>query len=136
MTELDALLAEAGRRGFMWHQFRVDQHGPAVLAGLYRWPTCADVVVLIDENTSHAYRMPVDGTADVFAPSHVHWGYYQTEKVSAVWVLRALLTIPRPDEPGGLPPLTPAPPGTRVPGERVPVRMRRRVGRPAPVGVT
>ena len=125
MTELDALLAEAGRRGFLWHQFRVDEHGPDVLAGLYRWPTCADVVVLLDENTSHAYRVPLDA-ADVFAPTHVHWGYYQPPQVSAVWVLRALLTIPRPDEPGGLGPLTPAPEGTVVPGARVPVRLRRR----------
>ena len=56
VTESDVLINEAGRRGFLWHLFRVDQHGPEVLAGVLRWPTCADVVVLIDDHRSHAYR--------------------------------------------------------------------------------
>lgn len=73
VTELDALIARAGKAGYAWHQFRRDRHGPDVLAGVYRWRECADVVVLTDDETSHAYRTPTDAAVDVFAPSHVHW---------------------------------------------------------------
>lgn len=129
VTELDALLEKAGKRGYLWHQFRVDQHGPEVLAGMFQWGDCADVVVLTDDASSHAYRTPVVPAVDVFAPSHVHWWYGRSEKVGMVWVMRALLTLPRPDERGGLPPLIAAPPDTGVPGGRIPVRMRRWSGR-------
>lgn len=140
MTELDALIEEAGRRGYLWYQFRVDQHGPEVLAGVFNWDRCADVVVLTDENSAHAYRAPTDTGTDVFAPSHIHWWYGRSDEltgasnivlpgVGMVWILRALLTLPAPSEPGGAPSLVPAPKGTGVPGDRIPVRLRRRVGR-------
>jgi hypothetical protein len=137
VTELEGLIEEAGRRGFLWHRFRDDQHGPEVLAGVFRWGWCADVVVLTDEKGTHAYRTPTDDAIDVLAPSHVHWWYGRSDDamvadpgtvlkgVCMVWVLRALLTLPHPDEPGGLCHLIPAPKGTGVPGDRVPVRMRR-----------
>lgn len=117
--ELDALLERTGKAGFLWHMFRVDQHGPEVLAGVYHWRGCADVVVLSGEQSAHAYRSPADATTDVFAPRHVLWWYGN----NPVWTLRALLTIPPPDHPDAL---TPAPPGTGVPGGRRPVRVRRR----------
>lgn len=141
VNELDALIEEAGRRGYMWHQFRTDRHGPEVLAGVFRWGRCVDVVVLTDEKGSHAYRTPTAAAIDVFAPSHVHWWYGRIDNavrlpdsmvlpgVSMVWVLRALLTLPDPEEPGGLPRLVPAPPGTGIPGDRIPVHMRRWLGR-------
>ncbi|WP_460405012.1 hypothetical protein [Actinophytocola sediminis] len=142
MTELDILIEEAGRRGYLWHQFRPDHHGPEVLAGVFQWDRCADVVVLTDEKGTHAYRTPTDPAIDVFAPAHVHWWYGRSDDtvklptvgailpgVCMVWILRALLTLPMPAEPGGSPSLIPAPKGTGVPGERVPVRIRRRVGR-------
>jgi hypothetical protein len=121
---IDALVDEAGRRGYLWHLFRVDSHGPEVLAGVLRWPTCADVMVLIDDHASHAYRTPA--ADDVFAPKWVHWFYGLSAEVGMVWVLRALLTLPRPDEPDGLPPLVRAPAGIGVPGDRSPVVIRRR----------
>lgn len=140
--ELDALIEEAGRRGFLWHQYRVDRHGPEVLAGVFQWGVCADVVVLTDETSSHAYRTPTDPAIDVFAPTHVHWWYGRSDHtvklpapdaslpgVDIRWVLRALLTLPTPYEPDGLPALIPAPPGTGVSGDRVPVRLRRWLGR-------
>lgn len=121
---IDALVEEAGRRGYLWHLFRVDRHGPEVLAGVLRWPTCADVVVLIDDDASHAYRTPA--VEDVFAPAWVHWFYGLSAEVGMAWVLRALLTLPGPGEPGGLPALVPAPAGIGVPGGRLPVVIRRR----------
>ena len=57
-SEIDVLINEAGKRGFVWHLFRTNQHGPEILAGVLRWPTCSDVVVLIDDHRSHAYRVP------------------------------------------------------------------------------
>lgn len=128
VDELDALLEQAGKCGFTWHQFRVDRHGPEVVAGVFRWRGCTDVLVLTDDVSSHAYRMPTAENADVFAPARVHW-WYGGASVGMVWVLRALLTLPRPDQPHGLPPLMLAPPGTGVPGNRIPVRVRRWLGR-------
>lgn len=140
MGELDALLEKTSKRGYLWHRFRDDEHGPDVLAGVFHWDGCVDVVVLADENGTHAYRTPAEPTADVFAPSHVHWWYGRSDAailpdtsktlkgVSMVWVLRALLTLPGPHEPGGLPDLMPAPKGTGVSGDRVPVRIRKWLG--------
>ena len=130
MNELDALIEEAGRRGYLWHQFRPDRHGPEVLAGVLRWGSCADVVVLTDERSTHAYRTPTEQGDDVFAPMRVHWWYGRNDSavgcngVSMVWILRALLTLPTPDE--RLPPLVSAPAGTGVSGERFPVRVSLR----------
>ena len=129
VDELDVLIERAGKSGYMWHQFRVDRHGPDVLAGVFQWGVCADVVVLTDDETSHAYRLPTGPETDVFSPSHVHWWYGRSSNVGMVWVMRALLTLPRPDEPDGLPPLFPAPPHSGVSGERIPVHLRRRLGR-------
>ncbi|WP_154814455.1 hypothetical protein [Actinophytocola xinjiangensis] len=142
MTELDLLLEEAGKRGYLWHQFRSDQDGPEVLAGVFGWGRCADVVVLAAEEGTHAYRTPVESTGDVFSPARVYWWYGRSDGavglpaagmvlpgVGMVWILRALLTLPAPDEPGGLPPLVSAPKGTGVSGDRVPVRLRRWPGR-------
>jgi hypothetical protein len=142
VTEFDALIEKISKRGYLWYQFGEDRHGPQVLAGVFQWPTCADVVVLTDDRDSHAYRAPTP-IPDIFAPARVHWWYGRSDStvrqlgtglpgVSMVWVLRALLTLPRPDQPYGLTPLRPAPPGTGVPGgtgDRIPVRMRRWMGR-------
>jgi hypothetical protein len=139
-SELDVLLERASRRGYAWHRFRDDRHGPEVLAGVFGWDNCTDVLVLTDEKGTHAYRTPIAPTVDVFAPTHVHWWYGRSDDavlpgtgqvlrgVSMVWVLRALLTLPDPGEPGGLPAVMPAPKGTGVSGERVPVRIRRWLG--------
>lgn len=119
MTELDALLEMAGRRGYLWHMFRTDRHGPEVLAGVCQHQHCADVFVLFGADSARAYRMPTGPDTDLFAPTGVYWWY----GASPVWTLRALLTLPPPDDLGTL---VRPPPGLGVPGERVPVRMRRR----------
>ncbi|OLF06652.1 hypothetical protein BLA60_30775 [Actinophytocola xinjiangensis] len=121
MSELDALLSEVGRRGFTWHLFRADRYGPEVLAGVFEHPGCADVVVLTGDESAHAYRVPTGAGTDVLAPALVSWWYV----ASPVWTLRALLTLA---EPTGHhhQPLLVVPSGFGVPGDRVPVRLRRR----------
>lgn len=122
VDELDALLEKAGKLGYLWHLFRADHHGPEVLAGVRQRPGCADVFVLNDAQHAHAYRMPTDPESDVFAPRDVLWWY----GASPVWTLRCLLTLPEPDHPAAPATLAAAPPGSGVPGGRMPLRLRRR----------
>jgi hypothetical protein len=119
VTELDALLETAGRRGYLWHMFRTDRHGPEVLAGVCRHDGCADVFVLLDTEHARAYRTPTGPDIDLFAPTLVFWWY----GASPVWTLRALLTLPAPGAAGAL---VPAPAGLGIPGDRTPVRIRHR----------
>ncbi|OLF12725.1 hypothetical protein BLA60_05455 [Actinophytocola xinjiangensis] len=141
-NEVDALLQEAGKRGFMWHQYRVDRHGPDVLAGVFQWEGFADVVVILDDTHAHAYRTPTGPDTDVFAPTRVTWWYGDNTRLwqsrpgllpvtgingdSLVWTLRALLTLPEPGHPQAPVTVVPALPGTGISGARVPVRIRRR----------
>jgi hypothetical protein len=122
MTELDALLEKACRLGFQVQMFRVDRHGSEVLAAVYRWRSCADVLVSVDDRRAHAYRTPTGKDTDVFAPDYVCWWY----RGNAVWTLRALLTLPDPRHPGAPGTLVPAPPEAGVSVERVAVRTRPR----------
>lgn len=122
VTELDALLEKVGKVGFMMHMFRVDQHGPGVLAGVFQHAGCADVFVLSSGEYAHAYRLPTGAGTDVFTPTRVYWWY----AASPVWTLRALLTLPRPSHPDAPVMLVPMPPGLGVSGDRRPVRLRRR----------
>jgi len=122
VTELDVLLETAGKRGFMWHMFRTDQHGPEVLAGVFQHPGCADVFVFSGGEHAHAYRLPTGRHADVFAPTQVYWWY----GASPVWTLRAVLTLLEPGHPEAPDTLIPVPPGLGIPSNRIPVRMRRR----------
>lgn len=78
VTEFDALIEKISKRGYLWYQFGEDSHGPQVLAGVFQWPTCADVVVLTDDRDSHAYRAPTP-IPDVFAPARVHWWYGRSD---------------------------------------------------------
>lgn len=141
-TEFDVLIEKISKRGYLWYQFAEDDRGPRTVAGVFHWLDCADVLVLTDDRDSHAYRTPTP-IPDIFAPAHVHWWYGRADSavrqpgtalpgVGMVWVLRALLTLPRPDQPCGLPPLRLAPPGTGVSigtGDRAPVRVRKWLGR-------
>jgi hypothetical protein len=122
VTELDALLEKVGALGFTVHMFRTDQHGPEVLAGVFQHPGCADVFVFASNEYAHAYRLPTGADTDVFAPTRVYWWY----GASPVWTLRALLTLPEPGQSSAPDTLIPAAPGLGIPGDRMPVRMRRR----------
>jgi hypothetical protein len=122
VTELDVLLEMAGKRGYLWHMFRTDQHGPEELAGVFQHAGCADVFMLSGGEHAYAYRVPTDRHADVFAPTRLYWWY----GASPVWTLRALLTLPEPGHPDAPDALFAAPTGLGIPGDRMPVRMRRR----------
>jgi hypothetical protein len=124
VTEWDALLEAAATRGYLWHMFRTDRHGPEVLTGVFQHHASADVIVFSGAEHAHAYRLPTDGDTDVFTPARVYWWY----AASPVWTLRALLALPAPGKRGAPGTLLPAPPGAGVPGDRCPVRMRRRAG--------
>jgi hypothetical protein len=122
VTELDALLEKAGKLGFIVHMFRTDRHGPEVLAGVFQRSGYAGVFVFSSDEYAHAYRLPTDTDADVFAPTRVYWWY----GASPVWTLRALLTLPEPGQPDAPDTLIAAPPSLGIPGDRMPVRVRRR----------
>lgn len=92
-AELDELLGELRRRGGVLYVFG-PKHGPEVVAHVYQWPSCADVVILRGEDDASAYRVPTLAGADVFAPVLVSWQYHST----AVWTLRAVLTLPPPGD--------------------------------------
>jgi len=122
-TELDALMATVGKRGFVFHSFRVDRHGPDVLAAVHDFGGCADVVILVDEDRAVAYRTPTGPGIDVFSPSQVYWSY----AAGPVWTLRALVTLPPPGHPDAPSGLMEAPSRLGIPGDsRAPVRVRKR----------
>ncbi|MFC4855383.1 hypothetical protein [Actinophytocola glycyrrhizae] len=110
----DALLDLAGERGFRWRRFRAGRHGPELLAGVYQWADCADVLVIRDAEHAHAYRAPTGPAIDVLAPTHVYWWYGD---YNLVWTLRAVLTLAPPGEPDAPAHLTVAAPaiGARLP---------------------
>lgn len=101
MTELDALLELADERGYTkpTPQTRVLHHND-----------CADVLVLTDDEHAYAYRLPTGADIDVFTPTLVYWWY----NANPVWTLRALLTLPTPDQPNAPHTLTPAPSGVWI----------------------
>ena len=121
--ELAALIKLIGTNGFMLHSFQGDRHGPDVLAAVRDYGGSSDVVIMFDEDRACAYRTPSGPGIDVFGPSQVYWSYAS----SAVWTLRAMLTLDPPGRPDAPRDLTPAPNGLGVPREwRQRVRLRRR----------
>ncbi|GAA0512178.1 hypothetical protein [Saccharopolyspora thermophila] len=91
--EVDELLVELRRRGGVLYVFG-PKDGPEVLAHVYRWPSCADVMILRGEDDATAYRVSTLAGTDVFTPVLVSWQYHST----AVWTLRAVLTLPPPGD--------------------------------------
>lgn len=123
MDELDALLERVGKRGFLLHAFRVNLHGPEVIALVYDWGGITDVVVLHTEDYAAAYRTAIRPDIDLFKPTWVYWSYAS----SPVWTLRSLLTLAPPGHPDAPNTLMDAPPGLGLPTEgRLPVHIRRR----------
>lgn len=92
---LDELLVELRRRH--WTLIRWgNPRAPELLAATFEWDTCADVLILRAENDASAYRAPSWPEADLFAPEKVSYQYH----ASALWTLRAILSLPRPGTPG------------------------------------
>ncbi len=113
--ELDDLLNEMRERHWAFHYFGL-RHDPKAIGAVYDWRTCADVVILRDEEDATAFRVPTFPDTDVFAPEMVSWQYH----AAAAWTLRAVLTLPQPGAPG-------APIGLLTPAEKcaVPQEWRR-----------
>jgi len=121
--ELAVLIERIGRSGFLLHSFQGDRHGPDVLAAVRDFGGIADVVIMFDAERACAYRTPTGPGIDIFAPTKVLWSYAS----SAVWTLRALVTLAAPGHPDAPTELTAAPPGLGVPREwRERVRIRKR----------
>ncbi|MDV6014101.1 hypothetical protein F8178_16655 [Haloechinothrix sp. LS1_15] len=93
-SEADPLLGELGRRRWVVHLFG-RRDAPWLLAAVFAWQTCADVVLLRGEHDATAYRVPTFPGTDVFAPELVSWQYH----AGAVWTLRVALTLPPPGHP-------------------------------------
>jgi hypothetical protein len=123
VDELDVLLTEVGRRGFLLHAFRTDLHGPETVAFVYDWGGVADVLILFDERRACAHRVPTGPAIDVFAPNRVVWCYAHTP----VWTVRAVLTMAPPDHRDAPAALLDTPPGYGLAAQgRMPVRIRAR----------
>lgn len=121
--ERDELLDRLGRQRFMAHAFRVDHHGPDILALVHDWGWTADVVILFDEAVACAYRTASGPGVDVFAPELVAWWYSS----SLVWTLRAMIALPQPGHPAAPNQLLAPPRGYTLPkAGRMPVRVRMR----------
>jgi hypothetical protein len=71
-----------------------DLKRPDWLAAHYAWQDCADVVIIHSETAAVAFRTPTDEKTDLLNPDFVTWVY--SDDKSAVWVLRAVLSLPRP----------------------------------------
>jgi hypothetical protein len=123
VDELDVLLTEVGRRGFLLHAFRTDLHGPEIVAFVHGYGGVADVLILFDEQRACAHRVPTGPGIDMFAPHRVHWSYAHTP----VWTVRALLTVAPPGHPDAPATLIDTPPGYGLPAQgRLPMRIRHR----------
>jgi hypothetical protein len=121
--ELRVLLDELGRRRFLMHSFRADQHGPEWVAAVRDFGGRADVFLLLDAQRACAFRTPTGLDIDVLAPRAVFWWYMATP----VWTLRALLTLDPPDHPQAPHRLVEVPPGLGLPiDDRSPVQIRGR----------
>jgi hypothetical protein len=125
-TELDELLIRLVRLRFTQYAFRVDHHGPDILAYVHDWGSgTADVVIVFDEQVACAYRTAIGRDIDVFAPELASWWYSS----SPVWTLRAMISLPQPGHPDEPNQLIAPPKGYALPkAGRMPVRVRMRSG--------
>ncbi|HEU5474231.1 MAG TPA: hypothetical protein VFV67_26590 [Actinophytocola sp.] len=124
-TEFDYWLEKLRHGRWMLHLGGIDARRPDWIAAQFQWHDCADVVIIRAEDSAVAFRTPTDETTDVLNPDTVKWVYGDDK--SAVWVLRAALSLPSPGSPHEPYHLIDAPPACRIPpGGRRPVTMRPR----------
>ncbi|OLF15221.1 hypothetical protein BU204_23100 [Actinophytocola xanthii] len=112
---LDDLLRELRYR--RWTLYRWGEaEDPALLAGVFRWCTArqVDVLLLRRNGSGNAYRAPLFRERDLFTPPTVLWEYYCE---SALWTLRAIMSLPAPSDPSA--PMLMYPPcgECRLPGD-------------------
>ncbi|MEV7551969.1 hypothetical protein AB0N89_20310 [Amycolatopsis sp. NPDC089917] len=86
---VDQLLEELRRRRWTLYFFG-DPKAPHLIAAMFQWEVCADVLILRGEEDATAYRVPTfREDDDVFLPGIVSWQYHSDPE----WTLRAVLTI-------------------------------------------
>lgn len=121
-TELTELIDQLGRRHYLFQAFRTNRDGPEVLSAVRNSGGVADVLIMFSEDRAVAYRVPIGSKVDVYAPRRVLWWYSHT----AVWTLRALLTLAPPGHPDAPDTLLSSPPGLGIPAkDRTPVPPHR-----------
>ncbi|CRK59362.1 hypothetical protein [Alloactinosynnema sp. L-07] len=115
-STVDFWLHELRRRNWSLYFFGRDRARPELIAAVWHWPYCADVVILRSEGDAIAFRTPTPNgrDMDVLDPEWVNWVYRHT----AVWTLRAVLTLADPGSPNALLHLMAAPECCRVPPEQ------------------
>lgn len=115
-STVDFWLDELRRRDWSLYFFGRDRIRPELIAAAWHWPYCADVVILRAENDATAFRTPTPNgrDMDVLGPEWVNWIYAG----SAVWTLRAVLTLAEPGSPTAPLHLMTAPPSCRVPQDQ------------------
>ncbi|NKQ55622.1 hypothetical protein HFP15_22315 [Amycolatopsis sp. K13G38] len=90
--QLDDLLTELRRRH--WTLFRWGEaNAPTLIAAVQQWDACADVLILRSEDDATAFRVPDAQGSNVLVPEKVSYQYH----ASALWTLRAILSLPTPD---------------------------------------
>lgn len=115
--DADEVLAELTRQRRWVARYYGGRLAPRLIAFAYVWQgaSCADVLLLRGEHDATAYRTPCDAHTDILRPELVCWSYHATEDATAIWAMRAVLTIPPPTHPHAPFRLYPAPAGCRVP---------------------
>lgn len=111
--ETDELLGELRRRG--WTLVRWGPaDSPVLLAAWFRWPLAADVLIMRGEDDASAYRIPLGAHDDrMWNPQRVAYQFHS----SALWTLRAILTIEEPGRPGSPDRMEPAAPECSLPDD-------------------
>lgn len=94
--QTDELLHELRRRE--WTLVRWGhRERPILPAAMYQWPLATDVLILRSEDDASAYRVPAGPHDDrIWNPQMVAYQFHS----SALWTLRAILTIEAPGQPG------------------------------------
>lgn len=95
--ELKELLSELRNRHWtllIWGGKKM----PELIASMFKYldSAVADVLLLRSRSNATAYRVPAVDGASVFNPERVMYQYHAT----ALWTLRALLSLPAPGKPG------------------------------------
>jgi hypothetical protein len=111
--DVDEVLGQLTRQRQWTAHFYGGRKTPRLIAFTFEWrgSSCADVVLLRGEDVAAAYRTPADGRTDVLRPDLVCWSY----EGSAIWTMRAVLSLYPPAHPEAPFRLYPTPDSCRMP---------------------
>ncbi|WP_130344751.1 hypothetical protein [Herbihabitans rhizosphaerae] len=92
-SELDHWIDELRRRRWSFYYFP-NRHAPEIVAAVWLWHECADVILLYREDKMVAFRTPDVG--DPLCPEWVTAFYGTDDQTTTVWVIRWALGLPEP----------------------------------------